>query len=135
MVVIKNCSSLDSLPNQTGSREARCTAPPSWQTFDLGNCELDALDRGNDNIGEVDGDLLISSEHSFPTPRGAPMLNHIGAQQLSLVNWVLGIVMHTFNLGKMMMVVEVLMVKIMLLLLIKTCHQDKWRSPICTGAQ
>ena len=134
MGVIKNCSSLDSLPNQTGSREARCTAPPSWQTFDLGNCELDAFDRGNDNIGEVDGDLLISSEHSFPTPRGAPMLNHIGAQQLSLVNWVLGIVMHTFNLGKMMMAV-VLMMMIMLLLLIKTCHQDKWRSPICTGAQ
>ena len=105
MGVIKNCSSLDSLRNQTGSREARCTAPPSWQTFDLGNCELYALDRGNDNIREVDGDLLISSEHSFPTPRGAPMLNHIGAQQLSLVNWVLGIVMHTFNLGKMMMAV------------------------------
>ena len=62
------------------------------------------------------------------------MLNHIGAQQLSLVNWVLGIVMHAFNLGKMMMVV-VLMMMIMLLLLIKTCHQDKWRSPICTGAQ
>ena len=63
------------------------------------------------------------------------MLNHIGAQQLSLVNWVLGIVMHTFNLSKMVVVVVVLMVMIMLLLLIKTCHQDKWRSPICTGAQ
>ena len=34
-------------------------------------------------------DLLSSSQHSLPMPRGAPTLNHIGAQQLSLWNWVL----------------------------------------------
>ena len=34
-------------------------------------------------------DLPSSSQHSLPMPRGAPTLNHIGAQQLSLWNWVL----------------------------------------------
>ena len=47
-------------------------------------------------------DLPSSSQHSLPMPRGAPTLNHIGAQQLSLWNWVLlafvvRITMHSAN--------------------------------------
>ena len=55
----------------------------------------------NDIYGDHTNYLLISREHSLPIPRGAPTLNHIGAQQLSLVNWVL-VNYRGFCIGKML---------------------------------
>ena len=57
-------------------------------------------------------DLLISIQHSLPIPRGAPTLNHIGAQQLSLENWVLGMTIIHYPLA----MIIILIVLVLLLL-------------------
>ena len=53
----------------------------------------------SDNKNEDNNDLLISIQHSLPIPRGAPTLNHIGAQQLSLENWVLAMIIIHYPLS------------------------------------
>ena len=56
-------------------------------------------------------DLLISIQHSLPIPRGAPTLNHIGAQQLSLENWVLVMTIIHYPLAMIIILIVLLLLQ------------------------
>ena len=85
------------LRGRIGSRVGRCTAQPSYKCyvyflfwwFLLCTPTLRTFNNKDNHMIYMGRDLPSSSQHSLPMPRGAPTLNHIGAQQLSLWNWFL----------------------------------------------